>query len=251
MIFQLAKNDIKSKYSNSLLGVAWAIIMPLVTILVFWYVFQMGFKNLPVGDAPYILWFSVAYIPWVFFCDVLVSGSGCLVEYSYLVKKIKFDIKCIPIVKLLSSLFVHIFFIFFIFIMLLFYHYPFGIYNFQVLYYTISVCCLGLAASYLLSAVTVFFKDTGSIVNLIIQIGFWITPIMWNEETMVDESVRKLLGLNPVHYIIEGYRNSFLNQRWFWENPSEGLYFWILTIILFLVGWTVFRKLSPFFADEV
>ena len=62
-ILQLAKNDIRSRYSNSLLGIVWAFVMPLVTILVFWYVFQRGFKNLPVGDAPYILWFSAAYIP--------------------------------------------------------------------------------------------------------------------------------------------------------------------------------------------
>ena len=62
--------------------------MPLITILVFWYVFQLGFKNLPVGDAPYILWFSVAYISWIFFTDELISGSNSLVEYSFLVKKI-------------------------------------------------------------------------------------------------------------------------------------------------------------------
>lgn len=251
MIFRLARNDIKARYASSLLGVIWAVVVPLVTILVFWYVFQLGFKNLPVGDAPYILWFSVAYIPWVFYCDMLISGSGCLVEYNYLVKKIKFDVRCIPVVKMLSSLFVHVFFLFFILMMLACYHYSYSVYNFQVLYYAIALCGLGLSSSYLLSAVTVFFKDTGSIVNLIIQIGFWITPIMWNEETMVDEGVRSLLKLNPVHYIIVGYRDSFLEQQWFWERPGDGLYFWGFTLVLALVGWGVFRRLRPFFADEV
>ena len=251
MIFQLAKNDIKSKYSNSILGVIWAVVVPLVTILVFWYVFQMGFKNLPVGDAPFMLWFAVAYIPWVFFGDVLISGSGCLIEYSYLVKKIKFDIRCIPFVKLLSTLFIHIFFIFFIFLMMFCFHYPVSIYNVQVIYYMAAVCCFSLGLVYLLSAITVFFKDTASIVNIIVQIGFWVTPIMWNEETMVDEGVRNILGLNPMHYIIVGYRDSFLNHRWFWENAGESIFFWIVTVLLFFIGWSVFRKMSPFFADEV
>lgn len=251
LIFQLARNDIKSKYANSILGIVWAFIMPLVTILVFWYVFQMGFKNLPVGDAPYIFWFSVAYIPWIFFSDVLVSGCNCLVEYSYLVKKIKFDVRIIPLVKLISSLLVHAFFVLFIFLMLLCFHYPISIYNIQALYYTLAVCCFSLGITYLLSAVTVFFKDTVSIVNVVIQIGFWITPIMWNEETLADAGVRRVLGFNPLHYIVAGYRDSFLNHRWFWESPGDGLYFWILTIVLFLIGWRVFHKMSPFFADEV
>ncbi len=56
-VFELSRNDIKARYSNSLLGIIWAFAMPLITILVFWYVFQLGFKNLPVGNAPYILWF--------------------------------------------------------------------------------------------------------------------------------------------------------------------------------------------------
>ena len=111
LIFQLARNDIKSKYASSLLGVVWAFIMPFITILVFWYVFQMGFRNNPVDNAPYILWFAAAYIPWIYFTDILVSGCNCLVEYSFLVKKIKFDIWVLPVVKLLSALWVHLFFI--------------------------------------------------------------------------------------------------------------------------------------------
>ena len=251
LLFELAKNDIKSKYANSVLGIIWAFIMPLITIFVFWYVFQMGFKNAPVADAPYILWFAVAYVPWIFFTDVLTSGSNCFVEYSYLVKKIKFQIGVIPAVKLVSALFVHLFFIGFIFIMMLYYKMPFSIYNIQAVYYTFALSVFSLGLVYLLSSFTVFFKDMNSIINVVVQIGFWVTPIMWNEATMVDEGVRRVLAINPIHYIVTGYRDSFIDQVWFFEHKGQTVYFWILTAIIFTAGVVAYKKLGPFFADEV
>ena len=95
----LARNDIKARYSNSIFGILWAFATPTATILVFWFVFQMGFRNPPVADVPYILWFVTAYIPWIFFTDALTSGCNCLVEYSYLVKKIRFRVEILPLVR--------------------------------------------------------------------------------------------------------------------------------------------------------
>lgn len=250
-IIQLAKNDMKSRYANSFLGIIWAFVMPLVTILVFWYVFQMGFKNLPVGDAPYILWFSTAYIPWIFFSDTITSGCGSLIEYNFLVKKIKFNVEAIPVIKLVSALIVHLFFVVFLFGMYLVYGYRFNLYNLQIFYYTLAAAVYGLGLVWLLSALAVFFKDTISIVNVCIQIGFWATPILWNEASLVDEHVASVLRLNPMHYIVNGYRDSFIFHNGFWENGSGTLYFWVVTIIIFIAGALIFRRLKPFFADEV
>ncbi|NSA02700.1 ABC-type polysaccharide/polyol phosphate export permease [Clostridium beijerinckii] len=108
-LFRLAVNDFKAKYSGSLFGVIWAFVQPLVTILVFWFVFEMGFKSAPIDDFPFILWFIPAYIPWIFFNDILISSSNCLYEYNYLVKKVKFRVSVLPIMKIVSAFFVHIF----------------------------------------------------------------------------------------------------------------------------------------------
>lgn len=250
-LLRLARNDIKSRYSNSLFGVIWAFVMPFVTILVFWYVFQLGFKNLPVGNAPYILWFSAAYVPWIFFVDVTTVGCNSLVEYSFLVKKIKFNIQYIPIIKTLSALIVHIFFVGFLLIMYMVYGYEISIYNVQMLYYSVAISVFGLGLVWLLAAITVFFKDMNSLYNVVIQIGFWVTPILWNETDMVDDSVKGVLSLNPMHYIVNGYRDCLFNRKWFWENDKETLLFWSVTLAIWIIGRVVFKKLSPFFADEV
>ena len=68
---------------------------------------------------------------------------------------------------------------------------------------------------------------------------------------MVNDSVRRVLGINPMHYIVNGYRDSLLFHKWFWEEPYETASFWIITIVFWVIGRMVFRKLSPFFADEV
>ena len=98
---------------------------------------------------------------------------------------------------------------------------------------------------------TVFFKDMTSLVNVCVQIGFWVTPILWNEDTMVNESVKHALMLNPMHYIVNGYRNSFIFKKWFWETPQETIYFWVITLLILVIGRIVFKRLKPFFADEV
>ena len=68
---------------------------------------------------------------------------------------------------------------------------------------------------------------------------------------MVDQSVRKVLSVNPMHYIINGYRDSLIFHRGFWENPGETMTFWVITLVIWILGQVVFRRLSPFFADEV
>lgn len=251
MLWQLVRNDLRSRYSGSLLGILWAFAMPMTTILVFWFVFQMGFRNPPVNDIPYILWFVSAYIPWIFFTDILSSGCGCLVEYSYLVKKIRFNVKILPVVKLLSSAVIHLFFIVFLCLMRMIYRIPFLPSMIQMLYYSLAAGILGLGITYLLSALTVFFKDIGSIVNILIQIGFWVTPIMWNDATMTNPAIRQILSFNPMYYIITGYRDCFLDGGWFWDKPSDALYFWSLTLGTLVLGSFIFKKLHPFFADEV
>ena len=80
LIFQLAINDFKSRYVGSYLGIIWAFIQPLITILVLWFVFQVGFRSAPVDGFPFILWLSCGLIPWFFFSDSVNSAACSLTE---------------------------------------------------------------------------------------------------------------------------------------------------------------------------
>lgn len=250
LIFKLAVNDFKARYSGSFFGIIWAFIQPLITVLVFWFVFQMGFKSAPIDNIPYILWFIPAYVPWIYFSDILNANATCMLEYGYLVKKVKFQVEILPIVKIVSASFVHIFFIAFIFFMYAVYKVPFSVFNIQIFYYSFATMMLGFGIGMFVSSVSVLFKDFSQVVAIFLQIGFWAIPIFWNPDTM-SPWVMRILKFNPVYYIVTGCRESFMDKTVFWAHRTYTIYFWIVTVTLIIIGCKAFIRLRPHFADEL
>lgn len=250
VIQRLAVNDFKSKYANSIFGAVWAYVQPLITILVFAIVFQLGYKNPPIKGIPFIIWYIPAYICWIFYVDMLSGCTNVLQEYSFLVKKIKFNVTMLPIIKIASAFMVHIVFIIFnIVVNTIMLHKP-TIFYIQGLYYTFALMLLCLGTGWIFSALSVFFKDMIQIVNIIIQVGFWISPILWSYEEM-DPMILKFMKMNPMYYIINGYRESFLYEVPFWEHLYQTIYFWILTLVLLVIGGYIFVRTKSHFADEL
>lgn len=248
LIFQLVQRDFKSRYLGSYLGLFWAFIQPVITILIFWFVFDVGFKSAPVGDIPFILWLVTGIIPWFFISECLSSGTVAVVENSYLVQKIVFRISILPVVKLLSALIVHLFFVLIIFVFFIVYHVPVTIYSIQVFYYGLASIVLLLGLIWLSSALMVFLKDVGQVVAMVVQFGFWLTPIFWSLQ-MVPGKYHIFIKLNPIYYIIQGYRDCFIHKVWFWQHPLYSVYFWGVTGAIFVLGAVVFARLRPHFAD--
>lgn len=248
LLFSLIKNDFRQKYLGSYLGIAWAFIQPTITILIFWFVVQVGFKSQPINDVPFILWLIVGMFPWFFFADAISGATNAVVESAYLVKKIVFKVEFLPLIKIFSALIVHLFFIMFIFVLFLIYGYSFDLHWLQVFYYLAAMIVLILGITYTTSSVVIFFKDMGQLVAMMLQFGFWLTPIFWYIGT-VPEKYHFWIKLNPFVYIIEGYRDSMTTYVWFWEKPMMGLYFWTIALIMIVVGFLTFKKLKPHFAD--
>jgi ABC-type polysaccharide/polyol phosphate export permease len=248
LVYNLARRDIQSRYLGSYLNFLWAFVQPTITILLLWFVFDVGFKVPPVGKYPFILWLIAGMIPWFFFAESLGNATNSILEYSYLVKKVVFKVSVIPIIRILSALFIHLFFVVVIFFAFLAYGYSPRWCNLQIFYYLFAMIVLVVGLSWITSSLVIFVKDVGQVVAMFLQFGFWITPILWNIG-MVPEKYQSLMKLNPVYYITEGYRNSFISGIWFWEYPHWTLEFWILTSVIFILGAIIFLKLRPHFAD--
>ncbi len=248
LIFELAKKDLQNRYLGSYLGIVWAFVQPMVTILIFWFVFQVGFKSAPVDNLPYVLWLICGMVPWFFFSEALQGATNSVVDNGYLVKKIVFRVDLLPIIRILSSLFIHIFFIIVIFVMFIIYGYRPSIYNIQVVYYLIATIALLLGLSWITSALVVFLRDLGQIIAIVIQFGFWLTPIFWSFNIM-PEKYHFIFKINPIYYIVEGYRDTFINHIWFWQHYNLTISYWVITLILFFAGMLLFKKLRPHFAD--
>jgi len=223
-------------------------IEPLTFLVVIWFVFTYGFRSAPHGDTPYFLWLTSGLIPWFFIANALNAGTNAIISNSFLVKKVSFRVSILPLVQIGSALILHIALVVFIMIMFLLYGYKPSIYWLQLPYFTLCAVALLLGLSWMTSAIRVFVKDIGNIIAVILQIGFWATPIFWNI-SMIPEKYQWILKLNPAYYIIQGYRNSFINHIWFWEMPKVTLYYLCLTGVVFIIGTIVFKRLRPHFGD--
>ncbi|HPO50736.1 MAG TPA: ABC transporter permease, partial [Spirochaetota bacterium] len=170
------------------------------------------------------------------------------IEYSYLIKKVNFKISILPIVKIFSTMFVHVIFLSVVVIILLVSKIPFSFYWFQFIYYLFCVFMLVLGLGWLLSSLTVFIRDVTQVVTIVLSFGMWLTPIFWDVGGMKGK-FKYVLMANPMTYITEGYRKSFIYNTPFWDNPLWTAYFWGFTIVILFLGIFVFRKLKPHFAD--
>ncbi len=258
MLKNLAKNDFKGKFAGSYLGIFWAFVQPIITVFLYWFVFETVMGVGPQAStkegiaAPYVMWLMAGLIPWFYFSDVITSGTNCLMEYSYLVKKVVFQFDALPMVKAISGLFVHVFFVAFMIVFYAVRGYLPTPYMLQVIYYSFCMICLTLGLTYFTSAIVVFFRDLSQIISILLQILIWMTPIMWNFNTMtanMSPVIVFILKLNPMYYIVSGYRDAMINQVWFWEHRNTTIYFWVVTILIFWFGTSIFRRLRVHFAD--
>ena len=248
LIQKFSINDFKSRYAGSFLGIMWAFIQPTVTIAVYWFVFDVGLKSAPTGGMPFILFLITGIIVWFFFSECLVNGTNCFREYSYLVKKVTFNIKILPTVKIISSLYTHIFFIAFTVVMMLLYSKPITLHLVQIVYYLICLIVFLTGLTWVTASLQPFFTDILQFINVGMQVLFWGTPILW-DINIFPANLLWILKLNPLYYIVQGYRESFFGTGWFWEHPVMTAYFWGFSFALLLVGIAVYRKLRPHFAD--
>lgn len=256
LIWNLAKNDIKKKFAGSYFGIVWAFVQPVITVLLYWFVFEFGLhqkaSDLRTGiEIPFVMWLMAGLVPWFYFQEAMNGGTGVLVEYSYLVKKVVFQIDTLPVVKMISALFTHLFFVLFAVAVFWVMGYPPDLYTLLVIYYSFCMIVLATGIVYATGAVTVFFRDMKEVVAILLQIGMWVTPIMWNFEAMTQMPgwAAVLLKLNPMYYIVSGYRNALIHKIGFWENWGLTIYFWVVTILILIVGTSVFKRLRPHFAD--
>ena len=109
LILDLAKADFKKRFVGSYLGIFWIFVQPVVTIIIYYYIFQLGFKSNPQVDVPYVVWLLPGIIPWFFFNEAVMNGTVSMSNYQHLVKKMVFPIKIIPAIRIAASLFIHLY----------------------------------------------------------------------------------------------------------------------------------------------
>ncbi len=249
-IYELARRDFQEQNKSTYLGIVWGYIQPLVYIFLLVLVFGIGLRTNPGGKVPFMIFLICGILPFQLFSSSLIKLTSVVKSYAFLVKKGDFSLSIIHIAILLSAMLPHVILI----IAAVFLSWAKGfspdLYSLQALYYLAGMLCLLLGLGWITSSTRPFIPDVHNVAVIITQFGFWLTPIIWNF-TRVPEKYRWIIKLNPMWYVVEGYRDSIIYKVPFWSKPYETLYFWGVTATVLLLGVIIFRRLKPHFGEVI
>lgn len=248
IIRALALRDFQSRFAGTLVGPLWAFAHPLAIIGVFYFVFSVGFKATAPEGVPFILWFSVGLMAWFYFSEALPSAANSIVTNSYLVKKTIFPVEILPIVQIVSSMLPHLIFLLLVIFVLLANNIHLESFRLLVFYYMLCTTFLLLGLGWLLAALEVFYRDISQVLKVIMNLLFWMTPIVWDPK-MMPEKYEWLFLWNPMHYIVDGYRGVLIYAQPKWPDTHETIIFWCTAFAFLALGSKVFQHLKPEFAD--
>lgn len=247
LVLKLGKNDFRNRFANTSLGAIWGFLQPFVFMLTYVIVFQYILKTRSAGEFPYVVWFLPGMAMWMFCNDAIQQASNSIRIYSYLVKKVVFPVDIIPIISLTSSSFIGLFLVLIATIASIIYGYFPNILN--LIYIIFAAYCFIIAFTRFTSALTTLVPDFAQLLNIMMQLFMWFSPIVWNLD-MITGKIICLFKVFPFTYLIEGIRQVFIDSTIITEH--HGLYtiiFWTITIVLFVWGNHVFKKNKKDFAD--
>lgn len=251
-IFKLAKADLVKTYRGAALGWAWAIIKPAVTIFVYWFTFQIGIRGIgkEIEGFPYFLWLISGVIPWFYMSDMITGGTECIRKYSYLVTKMKFPISTIPTFFSISKFMVHLALLVIMILIFIIMGYPPDIYLLQLPIYMLLSFMFFTVFSLFSSLLACMSKDFSNLVKSLVTAVFWLSGIIWNINTLKDIPwLKSLLKINPVTYLVEGYRNCFIHKTWIWESPKTLIAFLIILLVMIFAAIWIYRRLRKEIPD--
>lgn len=247
LIFFLTWRDIKVRYKQAVLGVAWAILQPLLTMLIFTVIFGILLKT-PSQGIPYPLFTLSALLPWQLFATALQRSSVSLVGNANLITKIYFPRLAIPLSAVIAALVDFcVSFIVLIGVMIYYRYWP-GWNIFWLPFMVLLALLTALAVGLWLSALNVQYRDVQHMVPFLIQVWMYASPIVYPIETIPEGIWRWLYGLNPLVGVIQGFRWVLLGG-----NPPNATT-WIsvgVVGVLLVSGLYYFQRMEKTFADVV
>ncbi len=247
LLFFLIWRDLKVRYKQTILGVAWAVLQPLLTMVVFSVIFGK-LANMPSDGIPYPLFSYAALLPWQLFSRALGDASGSLVGAQSMITKVYFPRLFLPASAVLSGL-VDFAIAFVVFLgLMLFYHYPLGWEALTLPLFLLLALMTAMAAGLWLSALNVKYRDVKYVTPFLIQFWLYATPIAYSS-SIIPEKYRLIYGLNPLAGVVNGFRWALLGQ----QMTLDPLVYvsMAMVVALFVSGLLYFQRMEQTFADVV
>lgn len=248
LFYFLSWRDILVRYKQTAIGVLWSVIRPLMTMVVFTFIFGK-LANLPSNGIPYVLLVSAGMLPWQFFANSLSEASNSLIANSSMLSKVYFPRIIIPISAVVVS-FIDFLISFAIMIGLMVW-YQFAP-NWHLIFlplFILQATFVSIGLGLLISALNVKYRDFRYIVPFIVQFGLYISPVGFKSD-VIPESYRFLYSLNPMVGVIDGFRWCMLGGNIVFDKTAYLISVFV-SILIFIFGFLYFRKMERSFADII
>ena len=249
-IKSITKYELKSDVRDTKLGFLWNILSPAIQIFTFWIVFGIGIRSgQDVKGIPFLPWMIVGMIVWFFVSPCITQGVGCIYSKRNIITKMKFPVSILPTTVVLKELVNHLIMVGIIAVLLIVLGFMPNIYWLQIIYYMFCTFCFCISLNLITSVLNMFTRDISKLVKSLMRMLLYLTPILWTLDKVeaMYPMLALLLKLNPLYYVVEGYRQSIFYGIPFFQNMGLTLYFWGVTIAMYCVGsWLMYKFKSRF-----
>lgn len=240
------KKEIRGKYKGSFLGILWSFVNPLLTSLVYAIVFPLILKN---SEPHYVTFIIIGILPWTYFTTVIMQGTTTILMNAGIIKKVYFPREILPISINTSGLINFMISCIIIFIFLICSGIGFSWYILYLPLIVVTQYILQQAIIFITSSINVYIRDAEYIINFIVNMLFYATPILYSSHILKDSSLKIILDLNPMATIINCYRDILYYQSM--PHIKSLLIVLLVSCIMFYIGLKIFKKLEKGFAEEI
>lgn len=256
LIRRLSAFEIKSRNKSNYLGVAWEVINPSIQILIYWFVFGTINKRADVTimegeNVSYIAWLVVGFILWNFFYQATIQGSKSIYTRLGMLSKMNFPMSVVPNFIIFSQFYVHLSMLAVTMILLNLMGYFVNVYYLQLVYFVFATLCLTFSISLITSTLSTIIRDIHMFINATLRMFLYLSPVLWPISSFIGNNpLITFIKMNPLYYLIEGYRAAFFGTEWYFlTNWEYSLYFWGFILILFIIGSQLHMKFRRHFID--
>ncbi|RKO63038.1 ABC transporter permease [Caldibacillus debilis] len=256
LIRRLSWYELKSNNKNNYLGIAWEVINPTIQILIYWFVFgsinrRANIEVVPGKDVPFIAWLLGGFILWNFFYQATIQGSKSIYTRLAMLSKMNFPMSIIPNFVIFSQFYVHLFMLLVTILLVNAMGIYANLYYLQLIYFIFATFSLVFSLSLITSTLSTIIRDVHMFLNATLRMLLYLSPILWPIAGIIDHpTIMFMMKINPLYYIIEGYRAAFFGTEWYMiTHWKYTVYFWALVLALFTFGSMLHVKFRRHFID--
>lgn len=254
-IYCIAKYELLGDMRDSKFGVFWNFASPAIQVLTYWLIFGVAWNRKPIGGVAYLPWLVVGYAAWWFIQPCIQGGCNAIFSKTNVITKMKFPVSILPATVCAKELFNHACMLGITVVTLLLCGYYPNLYWLGLIYYAFCAFMLAEAIALILSVLTMLWRDVKKLMTSLIRMLMYFSPVIW--ECHFSESVpgyailNNIMKMNPMYYILTGYRDSVFYGKTFLDHPVLTVYFWGVVLILFVIGCTLMYRFKAKFVDLI